>query len=216
MATALARDGWRVAIVGRREAPLQAVAAEAPGKILPLPADVADPAAVQSVIDRALSEWGRIDVLVNAAGTNAKQRSWSELSVETYQEIMGANLDGAFYMSRAVLPTMRRQRSGTVVNVVSDAGLRANATAGAAYVASKFGMTGLTQSLLEEERTNGIRACAIFPGEIDTPLLEKRPHVPPPDARGRMLTPEDVAACVLLAIRLPPNAVVEQLLIRPR
>jgi NAD(P)-dependent dehydrogenase (short-subunit alcohol dehydrogenase family) len=111
---------------------------------------------------------------------------------------------------------MRRQGEGTIVNVVSDAGLIANAKAGAAYVASKFGVTGLTQSINAEERERGVRACAIFPGDIDTPLLEKRPAPPPAEARAKMLRPEDVAECVMLAINLPQRAVVEQLVVRPR
>jgi NADP-dependent 3-hydroxy acid dehydrogenase YdfG len=111
---------------------------------------------------------------------------------------------------------MRKHGGGTIVNIVSDAGLLANAKAGAAYVAGKFGVAGLTQSINAEERGNGIRACAIFPGDINTPLLDKRPVPPPAEAREKMLQPEDVAECVMLAINLPSRAVVEQLLVRPR
>ena len=125
-------------------------------------------------------------------------------------------LNGTFHAVHAVLPVMRRQGEGTIVNVVSDAGLIANAKAGAAYAASKFGVTGLTQSINAEERGNGIRATAVFPGDIDTPLLEKRPQPPSPEARAKMLQPEDVAECVMLAINLPHRAVVEQLVVRPR
>jgi NAD(P)-dependent dehydrogenase (short-subunit alcohol dehydrogenase family) len=81
---------------------------------------------------------------------------------------------------------------------------------------SKFGLAGLTQSINAEERARGIRACAIFPGDIDTPLLQKRPVMPDAAARERMLQAEDVAACVLLCINLPDRAVVEELMIRPR
>jgi NADP-dependent 3-hydroxy acid dehydrogenase YdfG len=81
---------------------------------------------------------------------------------------------------------------------------------------SKFGMMGLTQAINAEERPNGIRACAILPGDIDTPLLNKRPAPPSAEARAKMMTPEDIAACVMLAINLPSRAVIEELLIRPR
>ena len=118
--------------------------------------------------------------------------------------------------AQAFLPSMRRQKSGTIVNIVSDAGKLANAKAGPAYVVSKFGLTGLTQSLNLEERANGIRACAIFPGDINTPIVDLRPTPPPPEARLQMLQPEDVAECVLLAIRLPPRAIIEELMVRPR
>jgi NAD(P)-dependent dehydrogenase (short-subunit alcohol dehydrogenase family) len=102
------------------------------------------------------------------------------------------------------------------VNVVSDAGKQASPKAGPAYVMSKFGMAGLTQSINAEERGRGVRACAIFPGDIDTPLLAKRPVVPDAEARARMMKPEDIAECVLLCINLPSRVVVEEMLVRPR
>ena len=74
----------------------------------------------------------------------------------------------------------------------------------------------ISQAINAEERANGVRACALLPGDIDTPLLDKRPSPPPAEARAKMLKPEDVAACVLFAINLPPHAIVEELLIRPR
>jgi NAD(P)-dependent dehydrogenase (short-subunit alcohol dehydrogenase family) len=165
--------------------------------------------------EQVFARFGRVDALVNAAGTNTPVRSLAELSPENYHRLIDTNLNGAYYCTQAFLPTMREQRSGTIVNIISEAGLRANAKAGVAYVISKFGMTGLTQSINAEERRNGIRACVISPGEIDTPLLELRPSMPPPEARARMLQPEDVARCVLLAIELPPRAVIEELTVQP-
>src|SRR5882724_3525991 len=121
---------------------------------------------------------------------------------------MDKNLHGAYNCVQGFLAAMRAQKSRTIVNVVSDAAKQASAKAGPAYVMSKFGMAGLTQAINAEERANGIRACAIFPGDIDTPLLNRRPAPPSAAARTRMLQPDDVAACALLAISLPPRAVV--------
>jgi NAD(P)-dependent dehydrogenase (short-subunit alcohol dehydrogenase family) len=165
---------------------------------------------------RALAEFKEVDVLVNAAGTNAPKRALEVLSLADYHLMIGANLNGAYYCVQALLPQMRARRSGTIVNIVSDAGKQASPKAGPAYVISKFGLAGLTQAINAEEKPNGIRACAIFPGDIDTPLLDKRPAPPDAEARARMLQPEDVAACALLAIQLPPRAVVEEILVRPR
>jgi NAD(P)-dependent dehydrogenase (short-subunit alcohol dehydrogenase family) len=159
---------------------------------------------------------GRIDVLVNAAGSNVRERRLEVLSEADWQAVLGANLSGAFNTVHAVLPTMRRQASGTIVNIISEAGWSATPKAGAAYVASKFGLVGLTQAINLEEQPHGIRATAIYPGDINTPLLDKRPQPPPAEARANMLQAEDVAACVLLAIELPPRAVIEALLVRPR
>jgi NADP-dependent 3-hydroxy acid dehydrogenase YdfG len=81
---------------------------------------------------------------------------------------------------------------------------------------SKFGLAGLTQAINAEERGRGVRAIGIFPGDIDTPLLDKRPVVPDAAARARMMKPEDIADCVLFCIRLPQHVVVEEMIVRPR
>jgi len=219
VALALAAEGWKVAAVGRRPAPLNETAQLA-GKnaanVFPASCDIGDPAAVESMAREALNRLGAIEVLVNAAGTNVPRRSLHELSAADYRQIVDANLNGPYYCVQALLPSMRARQSGTIINVVSDAAKQASAKAGPAYVVSKFGLAGLTQSINAEERSNGIRASAVFPGDIDTPLLDRRPNPPTTEARQRMLQPEDVAACVLLAIHLPTRAIVEEILVRPR
>jgi NAD(P)-dependent dehydrogenase (short-subunit alcohol dehydrogenase family) len=217
-ALALASDGWRVAVLGRRESALKETArlAGADAKRLTLcPCDISDPASVEEMAAKVRSEIGDIEVLVNAAGTNTPARSLRELTLEKYRELVETNLTGAYLCVQAFLPRMRERRSGTIINVVSEAGRQASPKAGVAYVVSKFGMAGLSQSINAEERANGIRACSIFPGDIDTPILDKRPNPPSSEARQKMLRAEDIAQCLLLVINLPPRAVVEEILIRP-
>lgn len=219
VALALAKQGWRVAIVGRRAETLQETVTRAGAdkdRLLVCPCDIGQSAAVAQLGKDVLDKFGSVEALVNAAGTNAPKRALEVLSLEDYHAMMDTNLNGAYYITQAFLPSMREQKSGTIVHVVSDAGKQASPKAGPAYVMSKFGLAGLTQSINAEERGNGIRACAIFPGDIDTPLLDKRPSPPPAEARARMLRPEDVAECILLAIHLPSHAIVEELIIRPR
>lgn len=219
VALRLASVGWSVVLIGRREQPLNetiAKAGDGASQMLAVPCDVADPEEVSAMARIVMGQFGGIAALVNAAGTNLPRRGLEVLTIDDYRRVIDTNLNGAFYCIHAFLPAMRKVGSGTIVNVVSDAGLVANAKAGAAYVASKFGLTGLTQSINAEERGHGIRACAIFPGDINTPLLNKRPSPPPAEARQSMLQPEDIAECVMLAIRLPDRAVVEQLVVRPR
>jgi NAD(P)-dependent dehydrogenase (short-subunit alcohol dehydrogenase family) len=219
VAIALAQQNWNLALVGRREPALREtvrLAGEiAAADCLVCPGDVGNAAVVEAIARQTLGRFGQVDVLVNAAGTNVPQRSLQVLNEENYRRLLDTNLHGAYYCLQAFLPAMRERRSGTIVNIVSDAGKQASPKAGAAYVISKFGLAGLTQSINAEERANGIRACAIFPGDIDTPILDLRPVPPPPEARQKMLRPEDVAACVLLAINLAPRAIVEEVLIRP-
>lgn len=214
-----AAEGWRVALLGRRPEALAETIKVAPASarknLAAFACDIGDPAAVEKTIAAISARFGQVDAFVNAAGTNTPRRSWSELSLEGYQELMAGNLHGVFYCVRTLLPVMRARRTGTFVFINSEAGLKASPKAGVAYVASKFGLTGLAQSLNAEERPNGLRACSIFPGDIDTDLLNKRPVPPPPEARAKMMRPEDVAACVWLAVTLPQRAVIEELLVRP-
>jgi NADP-dependent 3-hydroxy acid dehydrogenase YdfG len=218
VALKLAGAGWRVAILGRRmealEETIRIAAAEAP-RITAHACDVGDPTAVAATGKRILAALDKVDVLVNAAGTNVPQRSLEVLALEDYGAMIATNLNGAYYCVQAFLPQMRARKSGTIINIVSDAGLQASPKAGPAYVMSKFGLAGLTQSINAEERSRGIRACSIFPGEIDTPLLDKRPQPPDAQARARMLKSEDVAECAMFCINLPEHVLVEEMLVRP-
>ncbi len=219
IAVALAKQKWRVALVGRRAETLSKtvkLAGSSGEQFLLCPCDVADVKSVQQMAKRVLAEFKEVEVLVNSAATNATRRVLEVLSLEDYHALISTNLNGCYYCVQAFLPHMRARRSGTIVNIVSEAGKQASPKSGPAYVMSKFGLAGLTQSINAEERANGIRACAIFPGDIDTPLLDKRPQPPTAEARQKMLRSEDVAECAVLAINLPDRALVEEIVIRPR
>lgn len=219
VALSLVQQGWRVAIMGRRTDALKETVQRAGAnkdKLFVFPCDIGDRNAVAKAGPEILAKLGAVEVLVNAAGTNVPKRALEVLSLEDYHAMIDANLNGAYYITQAFLPAMRAQKSGTIVHIVSEAGKQASAKSGPAYVMSKFGLAGLTQSINAEERGNGIRACAIFPGDIDTPLLDKRPAPPSAEARTKMMRAEDIAECAMLAINLPGRAVVEELIIRPR
>ncbi len=218
-AVALQGLGWRLVLVGRRREALEETAALCLGLGTPpwvCPCDVGNAEAVTELGQRIEQELGGAQALVNAAGTNVPHRALEVLSAEDYEAMFATNLHGAYYWTQSVLPGMRKRGQGTIVNIVSDAGKQASPKAGPGYVMTKFGLAGLTQAINAEERPRGIRACAIFPGDIDTPLLDKRPVVPDAVARARMMQPEDIAACVVLCISLPSRTVVEELLVRPR
>ena len=219
VAIALAGKGWRLALIGRTKRTLEETAAAAglDGEdYLCCVADVGHCAAVNEAAGKVLKLFSSVELLVNAAGTNTPKRRLFELSQEDYNRVVNTNLNGTYHVIQAFLPHMRKRKSGTIINIVSDAALWGAPLAGCAYTVSKFGQRGLTQAINEEEGKNGIRACAILPGEIQTPLLRLRPTPPPPESYASMLQPEDVAACVLLAVNLPARAVVQELLVRPR
>lgn len=219
IALKLAAQEWRVIILGRRAETLEEtihLAGPHASRITHHVCDIGNAAAVAETGKQILAQHNEVHLLVNAAGTNAPRRSLEVLSLADYHAMIATNLNGAYYCVQAFLPQMRARGSGLIVNIVSDAAKQASAKAGPAYVMSKFGLVGLTQSINAEERRNGIRACAILPGDIDTPLLNQRPAPPDASARAKMLKPEDVADCAVFCINLPERVVVEEMLVRPR
>lgn len=217
-ALALAGDGARVALVGRRAEPLEEVRGlveAAGGSAVAVPADVADSDAGRRLVDDVGGRWGRLDVLVNNAGMNVPGRALDVVTEADWQAVLQVNLTGTFLLTQAALPVMRRQGSGTVVNVSSVAGYRASPVSGPAYSAAKAAVNSFTESVNQAERRHGIRACAICPGEVATPIMDRRPVPPSPEERAAMLQPEDLAETVLLVASLPQRAAVELVLVRP-
>lgn len=217
IATALADEGCRVAIAGRREDKLREAAAAYRGAA-PLamhPVDVADRASVGRLFQWAAETLGPIDILVNAAGLNIVHRLLAETTPDEWDRLMTINATGAFNCLHAVLPQMRERGDGLVVNISSVAGKRALRLGGVAYCASKFAMTALGTFAALEVGKDGVRVTNIYPGEVDTPILENRPTPITPEHRVRILQPEDVAAAVVMIAKLPPRAHVSELVIKP-
>ena len=217
-AVALAQAGAVVVMSGRREAVLAAEADKiraAGGRAEVEVLDVADAGAVAAVAARILARHGRIDILVNSAGLNTPNRFWKNQTIEGWRTVIGANLDGTFYTVNAVLPAMRAQRDGLVINISSWAGVHHPKLTGAAYNGSKHAVTALTETINMEECSNGIRACAICPAEVATPIMDRRPVPPSALDRSRMLQPEDLGATIRFIAELPAHACVNQLIISP-
>jgi len=207
--------GAQVAITGRDADKLRRAAESLGGRLFHHPADVRDPGQVEKLADKVLSTLGRLDILVNNAGLNIKERSMAEMTPERWQKLVGANLDGAFYCTLAVLPHMRRRKQGLIVNVNSISGKRGTPLGGIGYVAAKFGLRGMAAALAAEEKTHGIRVSSIYPGEVDTPILNERPQPITEEHRKQILQAEDVAAAILFVAGLPPHVTVPELVITP-
>ena len=217
IALAYAKAGYNLALAGRRVEPLEEIAGQCGDARVEIRAtDVADPQAVQSLAKQAVDAFGRIDILVNNAGINTKKRHLTDISDRDWERVLAINLTGAFHAFRAVLPQMKTQRDGLVINISSMAGKRAGMISGAAYSASKFGMAALTQSINAEFRDQGIRACCIYPGEVDTPILAHRPNPVSDAKRAAALLPEDIAAAAVMVAQMPDRVIVEEITIFPR
>jgi NADP-dependent 3-hydroxy acid dehydrogenase YdfG len=210
-------EGARVAIAGRDAAKLQRAAdsLKAGDRLIHHAADVSKPDQAAALIKAVTTKLGRIDILVNNAGTNIKERKFRELTPERWKLLIGANLEGAFYCTHAVLPQMLERKDGLIINVNSIAGKRANPLGGPAYAAAKFGLHGLMTAVAAEEKGNGVRFSSIYPGEVNTPILDARPNPLDKAHLQSILQPEDVAAAVLFIATLPPRANIPELVITP-
>jgi NADP-dependent 3-hydroxy acid dehydrogenase YdfG len=214
----LAAEGAKVMAVGRTASKVEAVAAEvsaAGGIARARSLDVTDADGLRALVDEVLREFGRIDVLVNNAGQNSPRRRLLTTTPDEIRALFDANVLGAMFFTRAVLPSMRSAGRGTIVNVSSTAALEPGVLTGAAYSAAKAALENFTRYLAQETRNTGIRTCVVFPGEVDTPILEHRAHPPDAAARATMLRSEDVAEAIALVLRLPARAAITELVIKP-
>jgi len=215
IAEALAGEGCRVAIAGRREAKLKEAAAAAGGKLLAHAVDVTDRQSVNELVRWSCEQLGRIDIFVVNAGINIPNRSMAEMQPEDWDRIIATNATGAYNCMHAVLPAMRDRGDGLIVNVSSVSGIRASKLGGVAYNAAKFAQTALGLSVAQEVGKLGVRISNIYPGEVNTPILEHRPAPVSDEHKARILQPEDVAQVVLMIACLPPRVHVAELVIKP-
>ena len=218
VAQTLASMGFRLAMVGRDASKLEQAAKTLPaGSSQPLliPCDVADRESVKGLVEKVLAEFGSIEVLVCNAGTNVRHRSLEKLSPEDWDLMVATNLTGAFNLVHYVLPSMREKKDGLIVQICSISGIRASTLGGAGYSASKFGQSALGICIGREEGPRGIRSTVIYPGEVNTPILDARPVAVPKERREAILQPEDVASAVKFLVELHPRAHVAELVITP-
>jgi len=211
----LSRNGYQVIAVGRRIDALRQTVEKNSDQISARALDVTECGAVQAFVSEIVAQHGRIDVLVNSAGTNTVARSFTELDPDEWDRILRVNATGAFNCMQQIVPIMRESKAGTIVNISSVAGLRSISLGGVAYNASKFAMTALGKTVGEEEKHNGIRVTNIYPGEVETPILDARPVPVSSEHRGRILQPEDIAEAVLLTCKLPLRARISDLVMVP-
>jgi len=217
IAEALAGEGCKVAISGRRGEVLKQAAASWVGQppIVWHECDVADRHSVGELFAWAAKQLGEIDILVNSAGINIKNRMMGNMPPEEWDRVLKVNATGVYNCMFAVLPQMRSRKDGLIVNISSISGLRAAAIGGVAYNASKFACAALGTSVANEEIPNNIRVTTIYPGEVDTPILEHRPAPVSAERRAKMLLPEDIGAMVVALAKLPARAHVPDMVIKP-
>jgi serine 3-dehydrogenase len=212
-AVLFAREGARVVAAARREDRLQSLKEQLATEQCDITirrADVSSPEEMGQLAQVTLTDFGRIDVLVYASGTNTPDRSMERLTPGIWDSLIDVNLNGAFYATHAVLPAMRRARSGLLIYISSMGGVMPDIS-GAAYQASKRGVLGLAHAVRMEEKLNGIRTSVICPGLVNTELVEQRPVKVLPEVLEKALQHEDVAETILHIAKLPPRTAIPEL-----
>lgn len=214
-ALGLAARGTEVALVARSAAALTQTVEEIRGlggQAQAFPCDLEDLSQVPARLEEILATFGPVDLLVNNAGMGYTA-PLATIPLADWQRVIDLNLTAAFLCIQAVLPGMRQQQQGTIINVISIAGKQAFPEWGV-YCASKFGLMGMTQALAQEERGHGIRVMAFCPGPVDTDLWDSE-TVQADFDRSQMLRVEQVADSLVQLALLPAGAVVDEMVLMP-
>ena len=219
-ALTMAEEGATVVIIGRTASKLESVEAEIAiteigGTTASYTLDVADYNAVEAMVADVLEKFGRIDVLVNNAGHSSHNRRLLNTTSEEVRSVIDSNLIGTFFCTQAVVPAMLKARSGTIINISSLAAVTPGPFSGFAYGAAKAGVINFTEFLNADLRNTGIRASVVVPGEVATPILDKRPIPPDAEARTLMVDVDETSAAILLIATLPQRSNIPELVIRP-
>ena len=217
-AVALAKAGATVVLTGRRKEPLQATAGtirQAGGKAEVQAGDLMKGATVLRIARDIEKKYGRCDILVNNAGLNILDRTWAKLTPQSAEQVIDGNLSSAFYCSSAVLPMMRKRKDGVLIHTSSMAGRNPSTLSGAAYSAAKHGVVAMSHTINMEECVNGIRSCVVCPGEVATPILDKRPIPVTKEERARMVQSEDVGDLIRYIVSAPAHVCINEVWITP-
>lgn len=212
IATVLAREGMHVGLTARSSDALRALRDElssSKGACVVRPCDLRNHADVEAAVAELVDALGGVDGLINNAGV-VLRKSIFELTVLEFREMVETNLCGVFHVTRAVAPILRNQGHGHIINIASISG-RNPLQGGSGYAATKYAVTGFSQSLFLELREYGIKVTTIYPGSVDS---ASHRHDPTADHSWKV-TPEEVGKACLDVLRTAPGTVVSELEIRP-
>ena len=213
IAESLLGEGARVVVSARTAKEVEAAAAELerahPERVLGHPCDVRREAHVEALFHAADARWGGVDILVNNAGVGLF-RNLEEMSLEEWNAVLETNVTGVFLCSRAAIPRMRRRGGGYILNISSLAGVNAFPR-GTAYNASKFGLNGMSEALMQEVRHDGIKVSYVMPGSVSTYFNSGAPD----PSEAWKLQPGDIARVVVDLLKHDPRSLPSRVEIRP-
>ena len=214
LARKLAQEGTSLVLAARDSSHLAALVSQLPLKnkeqVLTVPTDITDPSQVETLMSKAVGQFGQIDVLVNAAGAGV-MKQYSKVEPADLDAMLDLNLKGSFYTCQAAAEAMKDKRSGHICNIVGILGKHSMAMA-SAYCASKFGVVGFSKCMADELKRFGIKFTLFYFGGVDSPFWDK---VSLKVDRSKMLTPETAADAILFALKADPQAVPMEINIQP-
>lgn len=217
-AVMFAEAGSDLVLAGRRQAPLDEVAElarEHGVEVEVRPTDLENGDAAADLGKWSLERFGKVDILVNNAGHSSRVRSLRYVGPDEWDSVFKVNVEGVYRLTQSVLANMIDRGTGTVITVSSMAALNPGLLGGAPYSAAKAASLNMIRGMNTELAKFGVRACAIMPGEVDTPILENRPRPPDADDRSTMMQAEDIAQAIFLCAAMPQRTIVEQVVMMP-
>jgi short-subunit dehydrogenase len=210
----LAREGASLVLAARKSDRLAALVSELPAtdreRVLTVPTDITDPTQVKTLMEKAVAQFGQIDVLVNAAGAGV-MKQYNRVEPNDLDAMLDLNLKGSFYTCQAAAEAMKENRSGHICNIIGILGKHSMAMA-SAYCASKFGVVGFSKCMADELKRFGIKFTLFYFGGVDSPFWD---NVSLKVDRSKMLRPETAADAILFALKSEPQAVPMEINIQP-
>ena len=212
----LSDAGATVTICGRRKGPLEETVSLAAGKLGSMDAmvcDLMEPDAIEEFAQTLIQRQQGVDILINNAGFSSKVRNPLYISAEEWRQVMDVNTLGPAMLTRFLLGPMIDRGDGHVLMISSMAAITPGPLSGVAYSSAKSASRAYMDTISSQIRGHGVRCTSIFPGEVDTPILDNRPLVPNSEVRALMMQPEDISAAVMMAVSLPKRANVSEIAI---
>jgi short-subunit dehydrogenase len=212
LAKKLASAGANLVLAAREAQKLETLAAQLPasGRVLSVPTDITDPQQVETLIEKAISHFGQIDILVNAAGAGV-MKQFNKITPQDIDAMLDLNLKGSFYTTQAAANVMKDKQSGHICNVVGILGKHPMAMA-SAYCASKYGVVGFSKCMADELKRYGIKMTLFYFGGVDTPFWD---NVSLKVDRRKMLSAQTAADAIWFALSAEPQAVPMEINIQP-
>jgi NADP-dependent 3-hydroxy acid dehydrogenase YdfG len=211
----LSEMGMKVILSGRNLKNLKETSLKCTNENFIKICDITKKSSVKEVTLEIEREFKSIDILVNCAGMNIENRDWDIIDENDWDEVIQTNINGLFYCCRSVIPIMKKKMDGLIINVSSWSGNHVSLLSGVSYTSSKHALNAMTETINMKYCNVGIRACALCPGEVATPILEKRPKKLTLDQKNKMLQPDDLGETIAFLSEMPKHVCINEITISP-